>query len=743
MKIGIITFNSAHNCGAVLQAWALQEHLISRGHTVEIINYRIPAIDDLYRLFVPENPYESEKKNKKHQEKQLRTVKKTEPNRLTAFERFECFIAEQLHTTIPYTSWAEIKSVAFDYDALIVGSDQVWNSKLTKRISPTYLLDFGPKNARRIAYAASRGDGAMSNQEKIVFARKLASFDFISVREENMVSSILELTDCEVTVTADPTLLVSREQFNTIRMPYPCEKPYIYVHNVHVKKTDERLCKMAETLSKKTGFPVVTNRKDKFVYSNLLKEATDIGPREFLDAVANAEYVVTNSFHATVFSTIYHKRFVTLPSLHSPERMILLLERLGLSSHLIETPELLPEDLTMLQFDSEDMERRKAEYVKVSKQFLETALHPEYVRTKELSYERSYCRTANPMACYACGACVKEGVPAGTGLVLDKEGFLYPDNKKQLAEDAEERCLQRYGFLSEYDAPVMYSADLPLEDPAKNHYYFNEYQHICKSVLDQGGCVVAKVAPEPKHAEYRILRSKEDLELLYAGCLVEVNAELATACCKEALKEFQTVLFVASACEATSVRMQIADERLVTLVKSCNGVVSGQMWKQYVESLEKKYESGVRDLNYTKLIKGFGQPYAYIGFENDEVILNPASRDLFYRAYTAGALTRPSCFRCVFSENWSRAIDIAVAVHPDNVRNKDSKQMKLLIAAGSEAGMRVLANSGLTLTKTDTNMRSLLSKLSSITTKRLEIAERLETEEIQKVLEEYLKQIDR
>ena len=67
MKVGIITFNSAHNYGAVLQAWALQEYLGTNGHEVEIINYRLPAIDNVYRLFEPEKPYHDEKKNQKHQ----------------------------------------------------------------------------------------------------------------------------------------------------------------------------------------------------------------------------------------------------------------------------------------------------------------------------------------------------------------------------------------------------------------------------------------------------------------------------------------------------------------------------------------------------------------------------------------------------------------------------------------------------------------------------------------------------
>lgn len=736
MKIGILTFNSAHNYGAVLQAWSLQEYLVSQGHTVEVINYRLPAIDNLYRLFVPETPYENEKKNAKHQQRQFEAVKKSEPLRVTAFERFEAFIAEQLHTTKPYVSTAELKKEEFDYDALIVGSDQVWNSTLTKGISPAYLLDFGPKQARRISYAASRGDKGMSDHEKIVFGRKLANFDFISVREEHLAAEISKLTECEVSVTADPTLLMSREQFDTIRTSYPCGQPYIYVHNVHVKKTDERLCVMAEELSARTGLPVVTNRKEAFTYTNHLKEASDLGPREFLDIVANAEYVVTNSFHATVFATVYEKKFVTIPSLNSPERMVQLLERLGLSDHLLETPDLLPEDLQTLAINnSESLAMCKAEYAEQSKQFLREALDPHYVRKKTVGYESSYCRTANPMACYACGACVAGEESCEAGMKQDAEGFLYPEDRTVQTEGAEERCLKRHKLLVEYDVPDMYRAEMPLEDPAKNRFYASELQDFCETILAQGGRVVAKVPDGAKRAEYRILRTKNDLTLLYAGCVLEANARQGVACCKEALKDTGTVLFVGSACEVTAICMQIEDKRLVTLAKSCGGVVSGRLWEKYVESLEQKYESDICEMNYANRIKGFWSPYTYIRHVNEEVTLYPASGDKFYKAYKEGVLNRLACYRCIHAERWSKAIDLAVALHPLAVKKNANPTVKLLIAVGSEAGKQLLTDTGLQLQEETYSMKAVLAKLSPVPAVRKKIMEKFETEEIATLLE--------
>jgi hypothetical protein len=92
MKIGIITFNSAHNYGAVLQAWALQEYLHGKGHHVEIINYRLPATDNLYRLFKPRNPFKHKKLNIAVQKLQYLKKYKEEPAKTKKYHAFEKFI---------------------------------------------------------------------------------------------------------------------------------------------------------------------------------------------------------------------------------------------------------------------------------------------------------------------------------------------------------------------------------------------------------------------------------------------------------------------------------------------------------------------------------------------------------------------------------------------------------------------------------------------------------------------------
>lgn len=726
MKVGIITFNSAHNYGAVLQAWSLQEYLLATGHEAEIINYRIPAIDNVYRLFELEKPYKSEKENIKHQKKQYQTVKKEEPKKVLAFERFERFIAEQLRTTKAYMSYEELRKETFDYDALITGSDQVWNTGFTRGVNPGYLLDFGPERARRISYAVSRGDAVLTNPEKITFERKLAKFDFISVREENVVEEISKLTEHEVEVTADPTFLLEREQFDSIRRSYPCKKPYIYVHNVHVKRMDENLCAVADELSIRTGIPVVTNRRDLYEYKNYLADVSDIGPREFLDVIANAEYIVTNSFHATVFSMIYHKVFITIPSLRNPERMKNLLERLEISDHLMDNPSLLPENLQALQIDYEKLECLKAEYAKKSKAFLAKALNSEYVRNYPKTYEKSFLVSSNPVACYACGACAgKEDSIAE--LVEDQEGFLYPQ-RNETQSDGMQKCLIRKRQFEDYVNIPRYLVKIDIEDMARNGFYGSEVQPFCEKILEQGGVVVGKVM-NGVDAEYRLLRSREELKLLYAGCLLEVNVNGAVACCREALQTGKAVLFVGSVCEISALRMRLEDKALVTLATRCDGVVSGKLFRKYVKDLEKQYGAEVRELSFANRIRGLHQPYSFVRYGNDEVELQPLSQDVFHRSFKAGRLSRPSCYRCIYAEKWSRAVDIAVVLADGEKKSEQSDSVLILVATGTESGQKLLESIGFAAEVTSQEADAMLVRQRAMPLVRQQIMEQIDTAE--------------
>lgn len=372
MKIGIMTINSAYNYGCVLQAWALQRYLEKAGHEAYIINYRIPEIDNVYRLFQVRERFANRGLNGIYNG--LRRVKfnLTQRPRIKKAAKFEHFINETMNTTKVYSSFAELEAedAGAPYDVLITGSDQVWNGSITKGLKPAYFLEFDHTDRKKLSYAASIGKTELTNAEREFFGECLRKYDHIAVREQSAKELLAPLVKQDISVVVDPTLLLEKSDFDALKQPARFKKPYILVH---VIGKDATLKKIAAMMSEKLGLPIVQNRMKK-QYPNELGRFADAGPEEFIGLIEGAAFVVTNSFHATVFSIIYERNFITIPHKTYPERMTYLLEQAGLSDHLIGDEQELAEDFEMPMPDYVKVKARLAVYQEASRDFLKNCL---------------------------------------------------------------------------------------------------------------------------------------------------------------------------------------------------------------------------------------------------------------------------------------------------------------------------------------------------------------------------------
>lgn len=292
MKVGILTFHTATNYGAVLQCYALQTALEKCGYTVEVINYQ----NDFFRRFY--SPFYMEKKNLRKFAYMLYAYNSKRKRN----ESFKEFRNQYLHLSQSYTP-KDIENADTNYDAIIVGSDQVWNLDLTKD-DQTYLLNFVQK-AKRFSYAASFGKDSLQEALKPVYEKELSQYKYITVRESSGISIVEELCSVNTTLVPDPTLLLSSNEWDKIASLKECPKEkYICVYKINVSQCYEA----AQQLSKKTGYPVVVLKPDKTCPSSFSKKEF-ASPEEFVGLIKNAEYVVTDSFHGTAFSIIYKKKF--------------------------------------------------------------------------------------------------------------------------------------------------------------------------------------------------------------------------------------------------------------------------------------------------------------------------------------------------------------------------------------------------------------------------------------------------
>lgn len=307
MKVGILTFHNAINYGAVLQAYALQQFLKKDGYDAEIIDYR----NDYFKKFY--SPFYIEKLNLRKIIYMLYSFRQ-KMRRLKQFGKFRSdFLIQSKEIYYPNT----ISKIDNVYDCIVVGSDQVWNLTLIDG-DPNYLLPFC-KKTRKITYAASIGLKKIPDEYDDVFAKNIPMFDTISVREKSAVRLLKQYTEKEIEVSNDPVLLLDKKEWKkvVIDTDYIVKGNYIVVYKIN--KND--LYDKAEELSKKTGQPVVVIKPDRSCNFDCIK-VKGASPQEFVSLFYNAKYIITDSFHGSVFSIIFGKKFIYIPDVRPDNKNI-------------------------------------------------------------------------------------------------------------------------------------------------------------------------------------------------------------------------------------------------------------------------------------------------------------------------------------------------------------------------------------------------------------------------------------
>ena len=222
MKVGIITFQLAWNCGAVLQCYALQEYLRKLGNEVVVINYR-PAYKE-YRYKKYGNPFVNAYKElqtsgtKSAAKKFARTVLnyRADSEHIRQWNGFKEFCEKYLNLTREYTNIDELRADPPPCELYISGSDQLWNPKLTNgRLDEVYFLNFGNENVRRITYAISACELNL-NKYGSQLKELCCGLDALSLRETEGKEKLEFLLGKEISICPDPTFLLDTDVFKRI-----------------------------------------------------------------------------------------------------------------------------------------------------------------------------------------------------------------------------------------------------------------------------------------------------------------------------------------------------------------------------------------------------------------------------------------------------------------------------------------------------------------------------------------------
>ncbi len=300
MNVGIITFHYNNNFGAALQCYALQQVITSLGHEVEIIDY-VPKNGESLPFWkgwhIRGGGFRKKAKQRLLQLRYQRVA-------TTAFSSFreKYFSLSERCSTVE-----EFRQVGKNYDAIICGSDQVW---VFDRPSP-YFLDLGDDfNGLRISYAACCGHDRQRKDKDAEIRELLNQFDFISVRNDFSKAIISPMIGKEVSIVADPTLLVD---FDPIQEEYPLPfKAYILIYALSADE-ESRQVRIIKEIRKKVGnLPVVSvvanSCPRKIVSADL--HIYNASPGQWVGLIKNAAYIYTDSFHGALFCVKYDREFI-------------------------------------------------------------------------------------------------------------------------------------------------------------------------------------------------------------------------------------------------------------------------------------------------------------------------------------------------------------------------------------------------------------------------------------------------
>ena len=306
-KTGVLTFSRSLNYGSTLQAWALTKTLKDLGAEPEILDYEPRGYRDIYATF------------------RLPTGKRWLVydalhlillpffvRRKRDFQRF--WDRHYPKTDRVFRSPETLQEQERRYETLICGSDQIWNCR-ARDFDEQYMFP-GLEGIRKVSYAVSINSGEVGDSAGKHRAW-LNDFAHLSVREPNSREQLKKLLgeDREVSVCLDPTLLLQAEDFRPLMAPRAQEEPYIFFYSVRMR---ENALQAAEKVAAATGLRALTLISGTGSPYYLKHRRViglprgSVGPDMFLSLAAHASCVVTDSFHGTAFSVIFHKPFCSI-----------------------------------------------------------------------------------------------------------------------------------------------------------------------------------------------------------------------------------------------------------------------------------------------------------------------------------------------------------------------------------------------------------------------------------------------
>lgn len=367
MKIGIFTLHSNTNFGGGLQQIALFEVLKAMKHAPQVVCVQNDVPRSTFRRIL--GVLSSYSFSSAMRELKFRYFLKKVPSIYNSdlYKRCDAFNYKNLNYT-PKFGMKELPEFCKRYDAIIVGSDQVWTD-VYAAVQPYFCDGIGDFNGLRIAYAACSAHDRVPFYNRKHIKQSLDKFTAISVRDTTTAHLVESVGCSKPPIVADPTLLYDFEKYI---QPVTIKEPYIFAY-VLGDKPVEWHAKNIEHIRKTVGnikvIALTTELNETYPWAD--EVLTGELAVDWMNLLRNSQFVYTNSFHAVIFSLKFHKEFAAYyGDLVRSSRMVSLIAQFGLASRIMKEPIEIDYttsvDFSKIDFAISDLKKKSMEFLSKS-----------------------------------------------------------------------------------------------------------------------------------------------------------------------------------------------------------------------------------------------------------------------------------------------------------------------------------------------------------------------------------------
>lgn len=623
MKIAIVTvYDSVVNFGSFLQAYAMSKVLESRGHEVFFVR-RMPNDEILKRfnrLAKIQNSVSSKNGIKAKflsQRSKYVIQREMDANK----NRYKCSLSDW--KSIKIIDPAEIEDCGIQL--VICGSDEIWNIH-NKDIDLDFYSCGWVKHIPKLAYAISSGNSKTSEYlNDPEFFNAVGDFCKILPRDQMTQSLITDITNVKESIVCDPTLLLGQDGFTLTNKGKEFGK-YILVYSYFLTRKEKKFIKK---YARNNGLKIISP----CIYSSIADEVVYTSALDFLSLVFNAECVYTTTFHGTIFSLMFAKRFCALPRL---PKVANLLEQLEAYNHELN-----------LDFSYDD-------FCAVLNKFADRSVIGDGLNRLKSTSEDILWKA------------IEE---------IENNGYT------PIGNHYESRCKYLYGYTKQDN----------IRRKSSSGGLFYELSQV---ILEDGGVVFGACYDKEMHQVVHKSTEETSIENMLKSKYVESKLGDTYKKIETYLKDGKKVLFCGTPCQAAGLynlkekKWSRYKNQLFILDFLCEGVPSYKIFQEYIKDSENKSEKEIKTIEFRSKSYGWNVHCMKIQYKDGTSRIIPSFSDSYMHTFIMDlTMNRRSCYACPFREKKYSDVTIGDFWKVSNVDKScvDNKGVSAIFV-NSEAG---------------------------------------------------------